>query len=115
MKKHFTLMSFLIILVIFLLIIEYFPYGIKNYKVKKGNIKIPKMIYKVKSTNNTLVFKSFRDSHILNKDIKKILKEYKIIKENKKIYYYDIKQNITIKKYVVEKGFMVNKIIIEYK
>ena len=115
MKKYFSFTNILVIIIFILLFIEYFPYGIKNYKIKDNNIKVPRMTYKVKATKNELIFNSFRDYSMLKRDIKKILKEYKVIKDNNKQYYYDLKQNIIIKKYELKKGFLINKIIIKYE
>ena len=115
MKKILTPLNISVILIVLLLFFEYFPFGIKNYKIKGNNIKIPRMTFVEKKTKSELVLNSFRDSSSLKSDIKKILNKYQIIQENNKTYYYDIKQNITIKKYEVKKGFLINKIIIKYE
>lgn len=115
MKKIFTPLNSLIIIVILLLFLEIFPFGIKNYKINDKIIQIPKMSIINKKDNNEIILYSFRDSSSLKSDIKTILKKYKTIKVNNQTFYYDIKQNITIKKYSLKKGFLMNKIIIKYE
>lgn len=115
MKKYLTPFNLLIVFIVFLIFIEYFPFGIKNKKISDINFIIPRMSIIEKKTSDKIVLKSFRDSSILKRDIKKALKNYNIINENNKTYYYDLKQNITIKKYEVKKGFLINTIIIKYE
>ncbi len=115
MKKYLTPLNILVIFIVLLVFFEYFPFGIKNYKINGKNIQIPRMTFVEKKDKNEIKLNSFRDSSSLKSDIKSILKQYQIINENNKIYYYDIKQNLLIKQYSLKKGFLMNKIIIKYE
>ena len=115
MKKYLTPFNILVIFVILLIFFEAFPFGIKNYKINDKIIQIPRLSIIEKKNKNELILISFRDSSSLKSNIKNILKKYQIVKTNNKSYYYDIKQNMTIKKYELKKGFLMNKIIIKYE
>jgi hypothetical protein len=111
--KHRIFMGILIVLLIILVFISFFPLGIKNYKYDNLNIKVPRLVFNTKKTKNELRFISFRDASALKEDINKALKDYQMYMEDDKKYYYDIKQNIYIKEYKIKKGFFTNEIIIK--
>lgn len=111
--KHRIYMCILIVLLIILVFISFFPLGVKNYKYDDINIKIPRLVFNTKKTKKELRFISFRDASALKEDINSILDDYNIYVEGNKKYYYDIKQNIYIKEYRIKKGFFVNEIIVK--
>ena len=59
-------------------------------------------------------FKSVRSAYILKKEFDNIVKNYKILRCNNQIYFYDEKNDITITEYSIERGFLFNKFYIVF-
>lgn len=106
----------LLIAISFFVIIKYTPVATTErfLPVSKTTLKVPKFsIYKEECCMYVVTFQSFQNVKLLQKELDKIMEQYEKIKCGEKNYYYDKEQDITIFRYGVEKGLLLNEFYIE--
>ena len=104
MKKTYLLIS----LIMIILLLEYFPFGIRKYK---KDIFVPRLSI-LNSNDNNVSGITFTNYNQLKSNRKNILKKYKIKKVNNKKYYCN--KNICIKEYNIYTNFFYNKFKVKY-
>ncbi|MBR1377362.1 MAG: hypothetical protein IJ565_06105 [Bacilli bacterium] len=117
-----TIKIFIIILLflicLFFMVFKFYPFGSKVYILSNNSIgiSIPKFSKVVESEDNYIVLKTFRSKYIIQKELRKILKDYKRYNCNlPDTIYYNEKDNYSILSYNLEREGFYNKIQINYK
>ena len=107
-----------IILISIIAFLKFYPLGTKNAMMGASliELEIPKLsTLESECCMYNATFKSFRSVFSLKKELDKIVKENYKLECNEGKYHYSIKDDITITRYGVREGLIMNSFFIEYE